>query len=445
MAGVTRDRVAAPVQMGDRWIELVDTGGIGIVDTQSLEEHVEAQIQQALEIADALVFVTDGREGCTAMDQEIALALRGRNVPVILAVNKTESKAGEAAVGEFGKLGFEPWAVSALERLGMDDLQTAVLEAVEDVAEAEDGDVPGEPVLKVALVGRVNVGKSTFLNHLAGAQRTIVSEVPGTTRDSVDVMIEKDGRKMLVTDTAGLKREKQVDGSVEFYAQRRAEHSIRRAEVSLLMLDCTSEITRGDKRIASFIETECRPVVIVANKWDLVKGGMELADYADYVAKRLPGLHYAPIVFVTAKEGRNVLAALETAESLAKQSKERVGTPAINKALERARSEFLPPVRVRRTPKIYYGTQTDVNPPTIMLFVNDPRLFRSGYRRFLENRLREVLPFKEIPLRLVYRRRRSIFSGNRGGTRGGGTRGGGSQDKGPRRKDTRNKDTRSKR
>jgi len=219
-----------------------------------------------------------------------------------------------------------------------------------------------------------------------------------------------DGDRMLVTDTAGLKRERQVDGSVEFYAQRRAEHAIRRAEVCLLMLDCTSDITRGDRKIASFTENESKPVVIVANKWDLASGRMDMDQYAAYVAARLAGLHYAPIVFVTARDGRNVLAALETAESLAKQSKRRVGTPEINKALERARTDFRPPVRVRRTPKIYYGTQTGVNPPTIMLFVNDPRLFRAGYRRFLENRLREVLPFKEIPLRNVYRRRRSLFA-----------------------------------
>jgi len=408
MAGVTRDRVSAPVKLGERWVELVDTGGIGIVDTQSLEEHVEAQIRQALEIADVLVFVADAREGRTPMDEEVARALRGLDVPVVLAVNKTESREAEATVGEFGQLGFEPHAVSALEKTGLEDLKGSIVEVLP--AEAGDGDAPEDPVLKVALVGRVNVGKSTFLNRLAGSERTIVSEVPGTTRDSVDVLIEKDGRRMLVTDTAGLKRERQVDGSVEFYAQRRAEHAIRRAEVCLLMLDCTSDITRGDRKIASFTENESKPVVIVANKWDLASGRMDMDQYAAYVAARLAGLHYAPIVFVTARDGRNVLAALETAESLAKQSKRRVGTPEINKALERARTDFRPPVRVRRTPKIYYGTQTGVNPPTIMLFVNDPRLFRAGCRRFLENRLREVLPFKEIPLRIVYRRRRSLFA-----------------------------------
>ena len=176
------------------------------------------------------------------------------------------------------------------------------------------------------------------------------------------------------------------------------------------MLDCTDEITRGDRKIGRMIEESVKPVVIVANKWDLADGQMEMQEYADYVAAKLPGLHFAPLVYCTAKDGRNVLAAIDTAQALAKQSKERVGTPAINKALERARTQFKPPVRLKGNPKIFYGTQIDVNPPTIMLFVNDPRIFRPGFRRFLENRLREELPFKEIPLRLVYKRRKSIFS-----------------------------------
>jgi GTP-binding protein len=234
----------------------------------------------------------------------------------------------------------------------------------------------------------------------------------------------------MVTDTAGLKKESSVQDSVDFYAQRRAEAAIERADVCLLLLDCTSEIARGDRKIGKLIEDAVKPVVCVANKWDLAKGRMEMSEYADYVARKLPGLHYAPLVFVTATDGRNVLAAVDTAQGLARQarlrvgtpeinraveramtqSRLRVGTPEINRAIERAMTDFRPPVRVRRTPKIYYGTQTGVNPPTIMLFVNDPRLFRSGYRRFMENRLREVLPFPEIPLRLVYKRRRSLFT-----------------------------------
>ena len=233
---------------------------------------------------------------------------------------------------------------------------------------------------------------------------------PGTTRDAVDVLIEKDGHTIKITDTAGLKREASVSGSVDFYAQRRAEHSIKRAEACLLVLDCTDNITRGDRKIAGMIETACKPVVIVANKWDLAKGRMDMSDYGDYVSKTLPGIFYAPIVFTTAKGGKNVLAALDTAQALVNQSKHRVGTPQINKVLQAARTDFRPPVKMRGRPKIYYGTQIAVNPPTLMLFVNDPRLFRKGFRRFLENRFRELLPFGEIPLRIVYKRRRSIFA-----------------------------------
>ena len=406
MPGVTRDRVAAPVNLHDGWVELVDTGGIGIVDTQSLEDHVEAQIQQALEVADAVIFVTDGREGITPMDEEIARALRGREIPLLLAVNKTESQEARATASEFGALGYEPIPISAMERFGLQYLADQLLELLPEGG----GDERDDPELKVAIVGRVNVGKSTFLNQLAGAERSIVSEVPGTTRDAVDLLIEKDGRTVKVTDTAGLKREASVSGSVDFYAQRRAEHAIKRAEACLLVLDCTDDITRGDRKIAGMIETACRPVVIVANKWDLAKGQMELGEYGDYVAKTMPGLFYAPIVFTTAKDGKNVLAALDTAQALANQSKLRVGTPQINKVLEIARTDSRPPVRMRGSPKIYYGTQIAVNPPTIMLFVNDPRLFRKGYRRFLENLFRSSLPFAEIPLRIIYKRRRSIFA-----------------------------------
>jgi len=407
MPGVTRDRVSAPVEVNGRWIELVDTGGIGIVDQQQLEEHVEAQIEQALAICDAIVFVTDAREGCTPIDRDIARALRKHEVPIVVAVNKTESKSAQGAFAEFAELGFESFSVSALEGDGLDELRGWIAAAAE---ERGAGGPPPEPVLKVAIVGRVNVGKSTFLNALAGEERAIVSEMPGTTRDTVDLRIEKDGRTILVMDTAGIRRERSVQGSVDFYAQRRAEQAIQRSEVCLLVLDCTEDITRGDRQIARFVEDAVKPVVIVANKWDLAKGRMETEQYADYLSKKLTGLHYAPIAFVSAKEGKNVFAALETAESLAKQGRERVGTPQINRAIERAMTESRPPTRMPREPKIYYGTQTGTSPPTIMLFVNDPRLFGQAFRRFLENRFREVLPFKEIPLRIVYKRRKSIFA-----------------------------------
>jgi len=409
MAGVTRDRVAAPVRLMERWVEMVDTGGIGIVDTQQLEAHVEAQIEQALEVADTVVFLTDAREGCTPIDEEIARALRSKGTPLVLAVNKSESKQASQAVADFARLGLEPIPISAMERQGLAFLAEQILEALPEEQEGEAAAME-DPALKVAIVGRVNVGKSTFLNDLAGTERAIVSELPGTTRDAVDLRVEKDGRTILVTDTAGLKRESSVQDSVEFYAQRRAEHAIRRAEVCLLMLDCTDDVTRGDRKIASIIEDVCCPVVIVANKWDLVGSQMTMSDYADYIAKTLRGLHYAPMVFVTAKEGRNVLAAIDTAQALAKQSRLRVGTPEINRVLERARTEFRPPVRLKGEPKIYYGTQIGVNPPTLMLFVNDPRLFKKGYRRYLENRFRGDLPFKEIPLRIVYKRRRSLLA-----------------------------------
>ncbi|MEE8106332.1 MAG: ribosome biogenesis GTPase Der [Planctomycetota bacterium] len=408
MAGVTRDRVAARVRLDGRHVELVDTGGIGIVDTQALEAHVEAQIAQALEVADAMIFLTDAREGLTTIDVEIARVLRQKNVPIVLAVNKAEGRKAEATVGEFAKLGIEPLPISALERQGLDTLAELIVEQLPQ-ADGDEEDVE-EPILKIAIVGRVNTGKSTFLNALAGSERAIVSEIPGTTRDSVDLHFQKDGRTLLLTDTAGMKKESAVQGSVDFYAQRRAEHAIQRAESILLMLDCTQEITTTDRRIAGMIADAVKPVVIVANKWDLAKDEIATGQFADYVSKRLPGLHFAPIAFCSAKDDKNVLAAIDTAQSLAKKARLRVGTAEINKVLAAAFKDTRPPIRLKGRPKIYYGTQTDVNPPTLMLFVNDPRIFRKGYRRFLENRFREALPFDELPLRIIYKRRKSLFS-----------------------------------
>jgi GTP-binding protein len=404
MAGVTRDRVAARATLNGKPCELVDTGGIGIVDKQQLEVHVEAQIEQALEVADHVVFVCDAHDGCTAMDSDIASALRRLDVPVTLVVNKVESRVSEDTVGEFSKLGWDPHPISALERLGIGFLEDSIAEHL-----PKGEDVDETPDFKIAIVGRVNVGKSTFFNHLVGSDRVIVSPVPGTTRDSVDTLIEKDGRKILLTDTAGLKKESSVQGSVDFYAQRRSEHSITRADVAILVLDCTEEITKGDRKIASFIVDNVKPVVIVANKWDLAVDNMDISEYAEYLSKKLPALHYAPIVFTTASEGKNVLAAADTAQALFKQGNYRVGTPEINNIILLSMTDFRPPVRLKGNPRIYYGTQIDVNPPSLMLFVNDPRIFSSGYRRFLENRLRESLPFKEIPLRIIYKRRRSLF------------------------------------
>ncbi|MFQ5843622.1 MAG: ribosome biogenesis GTPase Der [Planctomycetota bacterium] len=404
--GVTRDRVSAPVRLRDRVVELVDTGGIGTVDDRALETHVEAQIRQALETARAAIFLCDAREGLLPLDHDIAQALRSHDLPLVLAVNKTESREAQAAVPEFGALGLEPCAVSALERSGLEALVDAVLRELPP----PEGEEVVDPDLKLAVVGRVNVGKSTFVNRMVGGERAIVSEIPGTTRDAFDVRVERSGKIVLVTDTAGLKREKAVQGSVDFYAQRRAEHAIERAEAILLLLDCTDDITRGDRRIARRVQDAVKPVVLVGNKGDLAADRMSPDEYVGYVRKTMPALHFAPVVVVSALTGAGVAQAVGEARRLVDQASLRVGTAEINQVLERARRDSRPPVRLRRDPRIYYGTQIDVKPPTLMLFVNDPRIFRPGYRRFLENRFRRELPFKEIPLRVVYKRRESLFA-----------------------------------
>ncbi len=352
------------------------------------------------------IFVTDGLEGLTPMEREIANALRGHDLPLVLAVNKTETEEARAAVPEFGAIGLEPFAISATQRFGLDELCAAVVEKLPE----PEGEEALDPDLNLAVVGRVNVGKSTFVNRLAGGGRSIVSEIPGTTRDSFDVRLDRDGKLVQVTDTAGIKKEAAVQDSIDFYAQRRAVVAIDRAEGILLLLDCTDALTRGDRKIARRVRDSVKPVVIVGNKWDLADGHMAKEKYVEYVRKTLPGLAFAPIVLCSAQTGDGVDRVLENARRLQQQSSHRVSTAEVNRVLERARTDVRPPVRLLKNPKIYYGTQIEVNPPTLMLFVNDPRIFREGYRRFLENLFRKDLPFKEIPIRVIYKRRRSIFA-----------------------------------
>ncbi len=401
--GVTRDRVAALLTLGDVTLELVDTGGVGIVDRDDLSEHVERQIEQAMCEASVILFVVDVHEGVTALDKEVARRLRDRalKIPIFLVVNKVDSHKWESQLGDFYTLGMgEPIPVSAEQILGTRDLMDMVTASLG----SNLGDV-SDPVLKVAVVGRQNVGKSTFVNAIARSERVIVSEVPGTTRDAVDVLFEKDGRQFMIIDTAGLQQKTRVKTSVEFYSQVRAEDAVRRADVSLLLLDATSEITRSEKRLGDFIANEGRICVIVANKWDLTAGKITTEAYADYLHDRLRGLRYAPISFVTAKDSRNIQATIDLAQNLRKKSLLRVGTGELNRVLQAVRDYHRPRTKGSKVPKIFYATQVATAPPTFVIFVNNPDYFPADYRRYVENAFRASLGFGEIPLRVHYRGR----------------------------------------
>lgn len=404
-AGVTRDRVTEIAEFQDQYFELVDTGGHGVVDRDDLSEHVEGQILYAINQAHLVLFVVDGRAGINPLDRKTAELLRRRCDIVVLVANKVDEPHMAGQAGEFVKLGFgEPVTVSAVHGHGREELRDLIAERVRDVAT----EVPRDPVLKIALVGKRNAGKSTFINAIAGEPRVIVSEIPGTTRDSIDVRFEKDGRTLVAIDTAGVRKKNKLADDIEFFAYTRAVDSIHRADVVLFLIDSTVPVGQVDKRLAGLLVEQHKPCVLVVNKWDLAKGKASTDAYGEYLTKTLPQLSYAPVSFTSALSGRNIGSTIDLVASLYKQAQTRVGTGRLNAALQEALSRNMPPTkRGKRRPKFYYATQIAVTPPTIVVFVNAASLVTVGYRRFLLNRFRESLPYEEVPIRLIFRGRRA--------------------------------------
>jgi GTP-binding protein len=402
--GVTRDRVGVLCTLADRTVELMDTGGIGIVDHQGLSEHVEQQIRRAIESATLVLFLVDAKDGVTPLDTRVADRLRRIKDRVLFVANKVESRKTGWNLGELEGLGYgEPIAISAKERINLAELEEAI------AARLPEG--PRTPVrmpapdLKLAVVGRVNAGKSSIVNALLGDDRMIVSEVPGTTRAAVDLRLEEEGEAIVLIDTAGIRKERTVSGSLEFYAQRRAERAMRRADVTALVVDASVAVGSLDRRIAGYALEQFHPLIVVANKWDLRPHGMRTGVFVEYLQKTLGAFRFAPIVFMSAKQGKNVHGLIDVAWNLHEQSGHRVSTADVNRALTEAQALRAPRPAHGRVGTVYYGTQVDVRPPTFLLFVNDPDLFDPNWLRYLENRFRETLPFPEVPLRFHMRAR----------------------------------------
>jgi GTPase len=400
-AGVTRDRVDTVVEAGGRFFELVDTGGIGIVDVDDLTADVERQIQHAIDSAAIVLFVVDVRDGLVPLDQDVADRLRVLKKPVILVANKADTEKLGHLSGEFFKLGYgEPIGVSAEQKLGKAELLDAVVAKLPpDTGEGP----PAEAALKLAIVGRRNVGKSTFINSLAEGERVIVSEVPGTTRDSIDVRFERDGKTFVAIDTAGVRKKKSISSDLEFYSLARAERSIRRAEVVLMFLDPRLRISKVDKTLTEYILNQHKPAIFVVNKWDLMKESMPTERFATYVQATFPMLDFVPVAFITAKKGKNVFKLLNLAQNLHKQAGARVGTGDLNRVVRAALDAQPPPLRQNRRPKVYFATQVSTNPPTIVLFTNGPQLFDKTYQRYLAKFFRDQLPFQDVPIKLFLR------------------------------------------
>jgi len=399
--GVTRDRLTTAISHEGRRFEIIDTGGVGTPDEAAVRRDVEEQVEVALRRADLVVFVVDVRSGRLPLDEDLARRLRTLEKPVILVANKadTDRLAGEAR--EFFTLGLgEPLAVSATEGLGRGELLDRIAGLL-----PETGAPEAEEEFTIAIVGRRNVGKSTFVNELAHEERVIVSEMPGTTRDAIDVRFEVEGRSYLAIDTAGLRRRGKLADSIEFYSITRTRRAVRRADVVLLLLDITQPVGRLEKQLAASIEDHYKPVVLVLNKWDLAQGH-DPHEFTDYLTKALPGLDHAPVALVSAKDGVGVLDTLALARDLYGQASTRVTTGQLNRIVEAAVRIRGPHRKARRPPKVFYVTQVTVRPPTVVLFVNNPTIFDTAFSRFLVNYLRKHLPFGEVPIKLIYRQRR---------------------------------------
>ncbi len=401
-SGVTRDRLSTEINHKNCTFELIDTGGMGVIDVDGLTKDIENQIEIALTRADILLFVVDVREGITPLDATIARKLRCLGKKTILVANKVDTPKFEYQVAEFNKLGFgEPVPVSAVERFGRSDLLDRIIALL---PEQGPETISSEPIMKLAIVGKRNAGKSTLINTLAKEQRVIVSEVPGTTRDSVDVQFEIGGKTFLAIDTAGVRKKGQVKDSIEFYSMARAERSIRRADVVLFLIDTTLKVSDVDKKLGDYIDTEKKPCIIVFNKWDL-SNGVETETFNKYIQQCMPGLSFAPLSFISAKKNEHVDELIDLALELYAQANTRVSTSELNRALEEALTLHRPTRKKSKSPKIYYATQVSVAPPTFVLFVNEPELFDSDYERYLSNQIRSKLPYSEVPLKFHFRPR----------------------------------------
>lgn len=404
--GVTRDRIHADASWIGRSFTLVDTGGLDFgKDAETFVQLARAQASVAVDEADVLLFVVDARSGLVPADRDVADVLRRSRKPVVLAVNKVDHPSVEEGLGEFYALGLgEPIAVSAEHGRAVGDLLDAV---VGHFPEAESVDDDSDEI-RMAIVGRPNVGKSSLVNFLLGEERSIVSDVPGTTRDAIDTQLERDGERFTLIDTAGIRRKSRIDEAVEHYSVLRALRAVDRSDVCVLMLNGTELATDQDKRIGGYAHEAGKAIILVVNKWDLVdKDEKTMNAFEETIRREMGFLQYAPILFVSAKTGQRVHRLLELAVFVANQHALRIPTGRFNEVIHDALIRRPPPSDKGVRLKVLYGTQTGVKPPTFVLFVNDPKLMHYSYHRYLENQLREHFGFIGTPIVMRLRRRKS--------------------------------------
>ncbi|MCD0459655.1 ribosome biogenesis GTPase Der [Roseiconus lacunae] len=399
--GVTRDRMTTLINNEDAFFELTDTGGLGIEDPDDLTADVRRQIDLAIESADVILLVVDVLTGPMPLDELVVERLRGIERPVILVANKADQPHQDTLAEEFHRLGRGRLVtVSTTQNRNRSDLMELILDRLPPSDESIN-----EPTMKITIVGRRNVGKSTFVNTLAESDRMIVSEVAGTTRDSVDVRFEVDGQTFIAIDTPGLRKRKSQRTDLEFYGMHRAQRSIRRADVVLMFFDAAETVSKVDKQLVGYVIDNHKPVIFVINKWDQLHGTVPTDRWVRYIRRQFPTLAYAPIAFITGQSGKNVKALLNHATMLFKQARERVSTGQLNRLLRSAVEAHQPPLYQNRRPKIYYATQVATEPPTIVIMCNDPKAFANDYQRYLLSVLRDHLKFGEVPIKLYLQKR----------------------------------------
>ncbi|RUM87644.1 MAG: ribosome biogenesis GTPase Der [Thermodesulfatator sp.] len=404
--GVTRDRLYGEAEIDGRRITFIDTGGLEPQEGDLLKQETLRQAEAALREADLVLLVVDAKAGLTPLDEEVAELVRTSGKPLILVVNKVDGKKELLQLGDFYALGLEPLVpISAKHRRGLEDLKRLLLERL-----PEEGPTPREglPPIRVAILGRPNVGKSTLLNRLVGYERMIVSDIPGTTRDSIDTLLElPDGRRYLLIDTAGIRRRARIKERVEKFSVDKAFEALERAEVALLLLTAEEGITDQDQKILSQIEKRHKACLILVNKWDLLDGRREeghiLLERIRYGARFVP---WAPILTISAKTGRRVGEVLPLVDEIYAEYSRRIPTAQVNRALEAIRKEKPLYTPSGKRLKFYYATQAEIRPPTVVIFTNYPEEIPKSVERFVRNRLREYLGFSKTPLKVLFRHRR---------------------------------------
>jgi GTP-binding protein len=401
LPGTTRDRILATVSWQGAEFTLVDTGGLELRPESSIAQEVREQVRVAIAEADVIIFIVDAKGGIVPADLEISDMLRRTEKPIVLVANKADNARLEAEAVEFYNLRLgEPLAVSAYHGRGITELldKTASLLPALPPVEAEP------EAMKLAIVGRPNVGKSTLLNAIVGEERAVVDAAPGTTRDAVDILLDIDGQSVLLIDTGGIRRPGRLGMGVERYSVIRALRAIDRADVVLLVLDATELVTAQDMHIAGYIQRAERGIVLVVNKWDLV-AGQGTASHNGHIRRQLKFLSYAPVLYISAKLGQGVDKIIPQAHQVYQEGQKRLPTATVNNVVQQAVTAHNLPRSGSKRLKVLYATQAGVSPPTFVFFVNDARLVHFSYRRYLENKLREAFGFAGNPFRLVFKTR----------------------------------------